>query len=102
MPELVTCANCGQPAAAQARAFFAPSAGGVVCRNCEASFPHRVEIDPRLLRIAQSISAAPDNGQPRRLPILTRHQTDPINRMLAEHLQYASGKRLRLARYAVS
>ena len=100
MPELATCGNCGQAVTAHARAFFVPSIGGVVCRNCEPSFPQRVEIDPRLLRIVQTVAGPPaESGSPRRLPILTRHQTDPLNRLLTEHVQYASGKPLRLARY---
>lgn len=100
MPELSHCRNCGQLAAHHARAFFAASVGAVICRNCEPSFPRRIEIDPRLLRIVATILALPENGAARRLPMLTRHQTDPLNRLLAEHIEYASGKRLRLAGYA--
>lgn len=100
MPELGACGNCGRSIAGDARAFFAASVGGVVCRDCEPAFPQRLEIDPRLLRIVQTIAALPaEDGSPRRLPILTRHQTDPLNRLFAEHVQYASGRQLRLARY---
>ena len=42
------------------------------------------------------------NGTPRRLPGLTRHQTDPINRMLAEHVEHTLGRRLRLPRFVLS
>jgi hypothetical protein len=38
---------------------------------------------------------------PQRLPRLTRHQTDPINRLLADHVEHTLGKRLRLSRYVL-
>ena len=100
LPELSRCVNCRVDPTAMPRAFFSAAAAGVVCRNCEASFPSRIEIDPRLLRILQTILALPvENGSARRLPMLTRHQTDPLNGLLAEHVRYASGKQLRLERY---
>ena len=34
-----------------------------------------------------------------RLPGLTRHQTDPINRLLADYVQHMLGKRLRMAKH---
>jgi len=36
------------------------------------------------------------NGSPLRLPRLSRHQTDPLNRVLAEHVERTLGKRLRM------
>jgi DNA repair protein RecO (recombination protein O) len=102
LPELSACINCGQPAAETGRTFFTPQHGGVVCRNCELSFPDRTEIDPRLLRVmTMLISRDGQVATPPRLPILTRHQTDPINALIGDHVQYASGKRLRLARYVL-
>jgi hypothetical protein len=38
---------------------------------------------------------------PQRLPRLTRHQTDPINRLLAGHVQHTLGRRLRMAQYVL-
>jgi len=103
LPELSQCMNCGKPVTHFPRAFFAIDQGGVICRDCEGSFAQRIEIDPRLLRIAQSILNLPRaGGTPQRLPVLTRHQTDPLNRLLAEHVRYACGRDLRLARYVLS
>ena len=59
-------------------------------------------IDTRLLRMAQSILRLPRaDGATQRLPRLTRHQTDPINRLLAEHIEHTLGRRLRLPAYVL-
>jgi DNA repair protein RecO (recombination protein O) len=100
LAELSNCISCQRALQDQEAAYFSMAQGGVVCRQCEAAFPDRVEVDLRLLRLAQGILRLPrQNGSPRRLPRLTRHQTDPLNRLLAEHIQHTLGKRLRLARY---
>lgn len=104
LPELSRCVNCGRDAGGSGggRAYFSPSAGGVACRNCESAYPDRAELDARLLgaiRLVQAMTR--DGAPPQRLPILTRHQTDPINRLLVDHVQYATGKRLRLAAYVL-
>jgi recombinational DNA repair protein (RecF pathway) len=41
------------------------------------------------------------DGSAHRLPRLTRHQTDPINRLLAEHVEHTLGRRLRLHAYVL-
>ena len=41
------------------------------------------------------------DGIPQRLPRLTRTQTDPVNRLLAEYMQYTLGRDLRVASYVV-
>ena len=99
LPELETCAICSS-AARDERGFFSPSLGSVICRNCEGSSPDRMQIDLRLLRMAQTILRLPRvAGAPQRLPRLTRHQTDPINRMLAAHVEHTLSKRLRMQEY---
>jgi DNA repair protein RecO (recombination protein O) len=96
LPELTACVNCGAAVGGAQEDYFSPARGGVVCRNCHASFPDRIALDARLLRLAQAMARAST-----RLPILSRAQTDPINRILAEHIQHAVGRRLRMARYVV-
>ena len=50
--------------------------------------PDRMSLDWRLLRLMQGVLKLPRaNGSAQRLPRLTRHQTDPINRILAEHVE---------------
>jgi DNA repair protein RecO (recombination protein O) len=106
LPELSRCSSCGlsqsQIATQKLQIAFAPSRGGVVCRSCEQAFPDRVPFDSRLLGVIQYVLNLPrSNGVSRRLPGLTRHQTDPINRILAEHVEHTLGRRLRLRRYVL-
>jgi len=100
LAELFACVCCGTAIEGATPVFFSVSRGGAVCRNCEATTPDRTQIDPRLLRMLQGILRLPRaNGSPQRLPQLTRHQTDPINRVFASHIQYTLGRALRLPRY---
>lgn len=102
-PEVNACTECGQLIASHDRAFFSPSRGGVICRSCEMVIPDRIETDVRLLRLIQSLLKLPRvNGSPQRPPRLTRHQTDPLNRLLLEHVETALQKRLRMRRWVVS
>lgn len=93
LPELGACVQCGR--AVSDAAAFSASRGGIICRSCEGATPDRTNTDPRLVRLMQNLLRLPPN----RLPRLTRHQTDPINRLLAEHIEHTLGKRLRLPRY---
>lgn len=103
LAELSRCASCGGAIEERGPCYFSPDRGGVVCRNCEAALPDRTEIDSRLLRMLQGILRLPRaNGAAQRLPQLTRHQTDPINRMFADHIQHTLGRPLRVARYVLS
>ena len=104
LAELSACASCGQPTLAGREAcYFSPARGGVVCRNCEGVVHDRMPLDPRLLGLLQTILRLPRaNGSPRRLPHLTRHQTDPINRLFADQVQHTLGRRLQLAPYVLT
>jgi DNA repair protein RecO (recombination protein O) len=102
LAELFSCVSCGANLDDRAAVYFSPSRGGVICRNCEAVIPDRNSIDPRLLRLLQSILRLPRaNGAPQRLPQLTRHQTDPINRMFSEQIHHTLGRSMRLPRYVL-
>lgn len=94
LPQLQACTGCGREMTD--RAYFSPAAGGLVCRNCESTRPDRLEIDVRLVRLLQGVLRSPQ-----RLPQLTRHQTDPVNRLLIKHIEYTLSRRLRLAAYVV-
>jgi DNA repair protein RecO (recombination protein O) len=96
LPHLQTCVACGNRLNDRERQFTSPIRGGAICRNCEGATPDRNEIDPRLLRLAQTLVRMD------RLPQLTRHQTDPLNRMLALHIQQSLSKRLRMPRYVLN
>jgi DNA repair protein RecO (recombination protein O) len=104
LPQLESCDACGVRIGENSRAFFSPASGGVVCRNCEGATPDRIEVDPRVLRIAQGLLQPPhpSPGAPgQRLPRLSRHQSDPLNRILAGHIEHTLSKRLRLTAYVL-
>lgn len=102
LAELSACVECGNAIGERELAYFSPARGGIVCRNCETLAPDRMQIDLRLLRLVQTILKLPrSNGSAQRLPLLSRHQTDPINRILAEHVEHTLGKRMRMPRYVL-
>ncbi len=99
-PELSACTVCGQ--AAGESIWFSSRRGGVVCPRCEAAAPDRQRVDPRLLRLLNTLLCLPQQaGLTRRLPQLTRHQTDPLNRLLADYTQQTLGRPLRLPSYVL-
>jgi DNA repair protein RecO (recombination protein O) len=102
LPEFSACVSCGSVAGDWSRAWFSPARGGILCQNCEAAYPDRVELHPRLLGLVRMILSLPrTEGPPPRLPRLSRHQTDPLNRMLADQVEHTLGRPLRLRRYIV-
>jgi DNA repair protein RecO (recombination protein O) len=102
LPELGQCVECGR-ATGREPVFFSPSSGGILCRDCEAGARDRFPIDLRLLAIVQNLLRLPRvNGAAQRLPRLTRHQTDPINRMLSLHVEQTLGRPLRVGRYVTT
>jgi DNA repair protein RecO (recombination protein O) len=103
LAELSSCRGCNSALGEREPAYFSAQRGGVICRNCEGVTPDRIQVDPRLLRMVQGILRLPrSNGSERRLPRLTRYQTDPINRLLAEHIEHTLGRRMRLPRFVLS
>lgn len=103
LAELSACAACGAAVPDGEPCYFSPACGGIVCRRCEGVVHDRAALDARLLRLLRGILRLPRaNGSPRRLPHLTRHQTDPINRLLADQIQHTLGRRLQLAPYVLA
>jgi len=102
MPELGVCGGCGNGASDRGAVYFSPSRGAVVCQNCHGSFAGRLPIDVRLLRLLRMIQTPAAAGAPRRLPQLTRHQTDPVNHLLLQHLEHSLGRRPRSAYYILA
>jgi DNA repair protein RecO (recombination protein O) len=101
LPEMSACVLCGRQVI-ESQSWFSPAHSGVVCRNCEAAVPDRMQFDGRLLRLIQGILRLPrTNGSIHRLPHLTRHQTDPINKLLARHIEQTLSKRLRMTGYVL-
>jgi DNA repair protein RecO (recombination protein O) len=102
LAELGNCVSCQATMGEREPVFFSPAKGGVICQNCEPGTPDRLKVDARLLRMLRNILRLPRNGATAlRLPQLTRHQTDPINRLLARQVQHTLGRRLHLARFVL-
>lgn len=100
MPELHICVQCGAAVDLRLSTFMSPGRGGVVCANCHLATPDCVQMDVRLLSLMQAMSRLLlQKGADARLPQLTRHQSDPINRALAAHIQHALGKKLRMPKW---
>lgn len=103
MAELSACVACNRPVetgGTVTSAWFSPGRGGVVCGNCEGKVHDRSQINAKLVRLIQGILRLPRaDGSIQRLPQLTRHQTDPINRLIAAHVQHTLGRRLQMVRY---
>lgn len=102
LAELAACVSCSSTLSEREPAFFSPNRGGVVCRNCEGVIPDRLSVDQRLLRMVQTMLRLPRTaGQAQRLPRLSRYQTDPINRLLAGHVEHTLQRRLRLPAFVL-
>ena len=95
LPRFGSCSSCGR-SNVNAESFSVTT-GGIVCKDCESLVHDRVPLDPRLIRLTQSLLRAPS-----RLPQLTRHQTDPLNRVLAAHIEQTLNKRLRTTKYVLT
>ena len=99
LPELTGCISCGRPIES-GRVTFSPQLGGLVCGDCPIAPGPRIASDARLIRILQTLLRLPRaDNIPQRLPRMTRAQTDPVNRLLAEYLRYTLGHDLRAAHF---
>jgi len=100
MPELAACVGCANRVGDRDGISFSPARGGILCGKCSttATASDRIPLDVRLLRLMQMIQSP----APRRLPRLTRHQTDPINRLLLQHIEHSLGRRPRSAYYILA
>ena len=100
LADFVTCVECGSALVADRLGYFSPARGGSICQNCQGAVPDRLGLDPRLGRLTQQLLKLPkNNGATLRLPRLTRHQTDPLNRLFAEQMNHTLGRPLRMAKY---
>jgi DNA repair protein RecO (recombination protein O) len=103
LPELAACVECGSAFNGRQGAAigFSATRGGALCRDCEGAFPERSSLDARLIGMMNHLMDLRRRNNHRRLPSLTRFQTDPINRLLAEHVQHTLQRRLRVAKYVM-
>jgi DNA repair protein RecO (recombination protein O) len=91
-PILDTCANCKRPFGTHWReSYFSAAANGLICQDCEMSFPDRIRLSPKaaggltdLQRLAQADQATLDEIE----QVLIRHFTHILGRppKMAKHV----------------
>jgi DNA repair protein RecO (recombination protein O) len=102
LPDLSACSNCRAPFSDRQTWSFSPARSGIICRDCEGVAHDRMPLDARLVAMVGLLLRLPrQNGALQRLPRLTRHQTDPLNRVFAEHMQHTLGRQLRLLKHVL-
>jgi len=90
-PILSTCANCKRTFGADWREiYFSASANGLVCRDCEMSFPDKIRLSPK---------AAPCLADVKRLAQADSATLDEIEQVLVHHFTHILGRRPRMAEY---
>jgi DNA repair protein RecO (recombination protein O) len=95
--ELRRCVACGK-GVGKTGVYFSSSAGGLLCRSCEASASEKYALNPTALAAIATLTAAEAGLRPK----LPEAQAAAINALLAYHIQYQLGKKLRTLRYALS
>lgn len=102
MPSLTHCVGCERPTMGERVLYFSPARGGIVCRNCEAGLPDRMQVDPRVIGIASTVARLPRHeGVAMRLPRLGRTHTDPLHAIFARHLEHNVAKQFRMTRHVL-
>jgi DNA repair protein RecO (recombination protein O) len=96
-PRITGCASCGRATEERGpELYMSPMLGGRVCFDCAPSVPDRMGIDSRLLRLLRTLPTA------HALPPMTRVQSDPLNRLLADHIEHAVSQRLKMPAYVLA
>lgn len=91
-PVLDGCTNCRRPFATEwGQSYFSSMGNGLVCRDCEMSFPDRVRLSVKAARSLTSlrdIAQAPDNTLDEIEAVLIRHFTETLGHRpkMAKHI----------------
>jgi len=94
--DLSACVSCGQAVRGRG-VYFSSSMGGLLCRNCEPAEHEKYAVSPPALGALAALAAAEAGKRPR----LPDTQARAVNALLAYHIQYQIGRRLRTARHAI-
>ena len=101
-PELGGCVNCQHQIGPKDPVHFSADRGGILCQLCCKKDTRSMPLDPRLLGLMQSMLKLPRSPAGTiRLPRLTRHQTDPINRILAAHIRHIMQKPMMMPKWVL-
>jgi len=88
---LHTCANCRKPlGAARGEIYFSALASGLVCRDCEMSFPDKIRLSPKAVSCLTDL---------KRLAQADQATLDEIERLLLHHFTHILGRPPKLARH---
>jgi len=90
------CVSCGA-AIGRKGVYFSSSLGGMLCRDCEPAATEKYAVSPSALAALAALAAAEAGKRPK-LPV---NQADAANALLAYHVEYQLGKRLKAARHAI-
>jgi DNA repair protein RecO (recombination protein O) len=89
-PILNACANCKRPFKADWReSYFSNTANGLVCRDCEMSFPDKMRL---------SIQAANILADVKRIANAEEHTLDEIEELLIRHFTHILGRSPKMAK----
>ena len=95
--ELGLCVSCGRKVGTR-DVYFSSSLGGLLCRNCEPAATEKYHAGSAALSGLAALAAAEAGKK----PTLPPKQADAANALLAYHIQYQLGKRLKTARGAIA
>ncbi len=90
-PVLNACANCKRAfSASWGQSYFSHLANGLICRDCEMSFPDRILLSAKAVKHLTDM---------RQIANADDHVLDEIETVLIRHLTDTLGHRLRMAEY---
>jgi len=90
-PVLSACANCKRAfSETWQESYFSHSANGLICRDCEMSFPDKILLSPRAAKHLTDV---------RQIANADSTTLDEIERVMIRHLTGILGHRLRMAEY---
>jgi len=95
LAEVGACAACG--GAVGGGAAFSSQAGGLLCRDCQAGATEKIAASPTAVAGLAALAAAEKGKR----PALPEPQARAANALLAYHIEYQLGKRLKTARHAL-
>jgi len=93
-PILSSCVNCKRPVGAEGReSYFSAAANGLVCRDCEMSFPDKIRLRPQATQALADI---------KRIAQADQATLDEIEQVLIHHFTHILGRPPKLAKHIFS
>ncbi|MCL5282339.1 MAG: DNA repair protein RecO [Planctomycetes bacterium] len=93
-PVLSSCVNCKRPFGADGReSYFSAAANGLVCRDCEMSFPDKIRLGPKAAQALADI---------KRIAQADQATLDEIEQVLIHHFTHILGRPPKLAKHVFS